>query len=74
MVRIHEYTCLATAWKVPTPGVGDVAEVDADEVPVGQVAVDVVVNGTGYGRAGVVEACAAVHGDVAHVRSNLEGS
>ena len=47
-------TCVTTAWKVPTLGVGDVAEVDVAEVPDGRVAVDVVVNGAAYERADVV--------------------
>ena len=42
---------------MPTLGVGDVAEVDVAEAPDGQVAVDVVVNGTAHECADVVEAC-----------------
>ena len=52
---------------MPSLGVGDVAEVDVPEVPDGQVAVNVVENGTAYKRADVAEADTAVHGDVAHV-------
>ena len=44
------------------------------EAPDGQVAVEVVVNGTAHECADVVEAVAAVHGGIAHVGSGSSGS